>query len=157
MGKTGAIDRRSLSRSPKASAVASVALLSGSCWRELATFPCFLPVNQPTRSASLADLLAFVRSQARIEARDYLDPWSRGELHRQQVSAWRRDCRLRDQARRACFQAFPGRLNRGAEVLIPGSYGRLSIDSMGVIDYTIGQYAPREIYGALLSYLEATN
>jgi hypothetical protein len=41
--------------------------------------------------------------------------------------------------------------------LIPGSYGRLSIAADGEIDYTIGQYAPREIYGALLSYLEATN
>ena len=114
-------------------------------------------MNQPTCSASLSDLLAFVRSQARIEARDYLDPYRCAKLRRQQVSVWRRDCRLRDQARRACFDAFPGRLNSGGEALIPGNYGRLSIDSMGAIDYTIGQYAPREIYGALLSYLEATN
>ena len=114
-------------------------------------------MDQPTCSASLSDLLAFVRSQARIELSDYTDPWSRGELRRQQISAWRRDCRLRDQARRACFDAFPGRLKSGAEVLIPGNYGRLSIDPMGGIDYTIGQYAPREIYDALLSYLEATN
>ena len=114
-------------------------------------------MNQPTCSASLSDLLAFVRSQARIELSDYTDPWSRGELRKQQISAWRRDCRLRDQARRACFDAFPGRLKSGVEVLIPGNYGRLSIDPMGDLDYTIGQYSPREIYGALLSYLEATN
>ena len=108
-------------------------------------------------NASLSDLLAFAQQQARIEAKDYLDPWLKDELRKQQVSAWRRDCRLRDQAKKACFQAFPGRLRNGSEALIPGQYGRLSIDSMGSIDYTIGQYAPREIYGALLSYLEATN
>ena len=108
-------------------------------------------------NASLSDLLAFAQKQARIESIDYLDPWSKGELRKQQLSSWRRDCRLRDQAKKACFQAFPGRLRNGSEALIPGHYGRLSIDPMGSIDYTIGQYAPREIYGALLSYLEATN
>jgi hypothetical protein len=107
--------------------------------------------------ASLSDLLSFCRRQARIEARDYLDPYAQEELRSQQISAWRRDCRLRDQARKACFQAFPGRLLKASESLIPGSYGRLSIAADGEIDYTVGQYAPREIYGALLSYLEATN
>jgi hypothetical protein len=108
-------------------------------------------------NASLSDLLAFAQKQSRIEAKDYLDPWSKGELRKQQISAWRRDCRLRSQAKQRCFAAFPGRLLKGSEALIPGNYGRLSIDPMGSIDYTIGQYAPREIYGALLSYLEATN
>ena len=108
-------------------------------------------------NASLSDLLAFAEKQARIQSIDYLDPWSQGELRKQQLSSWRRDCRLRSQAKKACFQAFPGRLRNGSEALIPGHYGRLSIDPMGSIDYTIGQYAPREIYGALLSYLEATN
>jgi hypothetical protein len=108
-------------------------------------------------AASLSDLLAFAQKQARIESRDYLDPYARGHLRAQQISAWRRDSRLRDQAKKACFQAFPGRLRNGSEALIPGNYGRLSIDPMGSIDYTVGQYAPREIYGALLSYLEATN
>ena len=92
-------------------------------------------------NASLSDLLAFAQKQARIESIDYMDPWSKGELRKQQASAWRRDCRLRN----------------GTEALIPGDYGRLSIDPMGSIDYTVGQYAPREIYGALLSYLKATN
>ena len=92
-------------------------------------------------NASLSDLLAFAQKQARIEFRDYVDPWSKGDKAKQERSAWRRDCRLR----------------HGTEALIPGNYGRLSIDPMGSIDYTIGQYAPREIYGALLSYLEATN
>jgi hypothetical protein len=106
---------------------------------------------------TLSDLLTYCRQQARIEARDYLDPYSHGELRSQQISAWRRDCRLRDQARKACFRAFPARLNKGTEALISGNYGRLSIAADGEMDYTIGQYAPREIYGALLSYLEATN
>lgn len=107
--------------------------------------------------ASLSDLLSFCRQQARIEARDYLDPHASGAMRSQQAGAWRRDCRLRDQARKACFQAFPGRLSKASESLIPGNYGRLSIGSDGSPDYVVGQYAPREIYGALLSYLEATN
>lgn len=106
---------------------------------------------------TLSDLLAFCRQQARIEACDYIDPYARGELRSQQLSDWRRDCRLRDQARKACFDAFPARLRKGTEVLIPGNYGRLSIDADSTPDYTIGQYAPREIYGALLRYLAATN
>ena len=106
---------------------------------------------------TLSDLLAFCRQQARIEARDYLDPYAQGELRSQQLDAWRRDCRLRDQARKACFQAFPARLRKGTEALIPGNYGRLSIGADGAPDYIIGQYSPREIYGALLAYLEATN
>jgi hypothetical protein len=80
---------------------------------------------------TLSDLLTYCRQQARIEARDYLDPYSHGELRSQQISAWRRDCRLRDQARKACFRAFPARLNKGTEALISGNYGRLSIAADG--------------------------
>lgn len=108
-------------------------------------------------NASLSDLLAFAQRQARIEFKDYVDPWMRGDRKKEGIKLWRRDCRLRSQAKRACFQAFPGRLSKASEALIPGLYGRLSIDPMGSIDYTAGQYAPREIYGALLSYLIATN
>lgn len=108
-------------------------------------------------SASLSDLLAFAQRQARIEIKDYVDPWLRGDRRKEGFELWRRDCRLRSQAKRACFQAFPGRLLKASEALIPGHYGRLSIDPMGGIDYTVGLYAPREIYGALLSYLKATN
>jgi len=110
-----------------------------------------------TCNTSLSDLLAFARSQARIEMKDYVDPWLRGDRRKEGVELWRRDCRMRSQAKRACFQAFPSRLLKASEALIPGHYGRLSIDPMGGIDYTAGQYAPREIYGALLSYLTATN
>jgi hypothetical protein len=109
----------------------------------------------PSPSASLASLLSFCKSQARIESRDYFQP---GFARPDEVSAWRSDCAKRDHARRLCFQAFPGRLKSAAsEALIPGDYGRLSILPDGSADYTSGQYAPLEIYGALLSYLEATN
>lgn len=109
-------------------------------------------------ASSLADLLAFAKAQARIESRDYIDPYARGELLAHQLSAWRSDKRRRDTARKACFAAFPGRLTLpDAERLFPGRYGRLSIDAGGSIDYTVGQYAPTEIYGAVLSYLKATN
>ena len=109
-------------------------------------------------SASLASLLTFCRSQARIERIDYFDP--RCAKH-EEVQAWRRDCAKRDRARKLCFAAFPGRLKSAAsEALVPGDYGfqgRLSILSDGSFDYTSGQYAPLEIYQAFLSYLEATN
>lgn len=105
----------------------------------------------------LSDLLAFCKRQARIEARDYIDPYARGQLFADQLSAWRIDKRKRDAARKACFAAFPARLKSADEKLVPGSYGRLSISQEGSPDYTACQYSPLEIYGALLSYLEATN
>ena len=109
-------------------------------------------------SASLASLLAFCKSQARIESIDYWDP---GFCKPEEVQTWRRDCAKRSLARKLCFAAFPGRLKSAAfEALVPGDYGfqgRLSILSGGSIDYTPGIYAPLEIYQALLSYLEATN
>lgn len=108
----------------------------------------------------LSDLLVFCKAQARIEARDYIDPYARGQLFADQLSAWRSDKRKRDAARKACFAAFPARLRFADEKLVPGSYGhqkRLFIAQDGSLDYTSGLYAPREIYEALLSYLEATN
>jgi hypothetical protein len=109
-------------------------------------------------SASLASLLAFCESQARIERIDYFDPrFPRPD----EVQAWRNDCAKRTRARKLCFAAFPGRLKSAAfESLVPGDYGfqgRLSILSDGSIDYTSGQYSPLEIYPALLAYLEASN
>jgi hypothetical protein len=108
----------------------------------------------------LSDLLAFCKAQARIEARSYVDPYARGQLFDDQLSAWRSDKRKRDAARKACFAAFPARLRFADEKLVPGSYGhqkRLFIAQDGSLDYTPVLYAPREIYEALLSYLEATN
>jgi hypothetical protein len=109
-------------------------------------------------SASLDSLLAFCKSQARIESQNYFEPsFARPD----EVAAWRSDCAKRNRARKLCFQAFPGRLKSAAsEALVPGNYGfqgRLSILPDGSADYTSGQYAPLEVYGALLSYLEATN
>ena len=106
-------------------------------------------------TASLSDLLAFAKAQARIDRIDYFDP----RLARpDEVKAWRDDRRSRDQARKALFRAFPGRLALpDAERLLPGFYGRLSIGADGSIGYTVGQYAPIEIYDAVLSYLKATN
>lgn len=106
---------------------------------------------------TLSDLVAYCRLQARIESHNYIDPWARGELRVQQISAWRRDCRRRDAARKECLRAFPGRLASGTEPLTPGSYGRLTILPNGEPDYCVGQYAPTEVYGALLQYLQATN
>jgi hypothetical protein len=106
-------------------------------------------------SASLASLLSFCKSQARIESCKYFQP---GFARPDEVAAWRSDCAKRDHARRLCFQAFPGRLKSAAsEALIPGRYGRLSILPDGSADYIAGQYAPLEVYGALLAYLKASN
>jgi hypothetical protein len=106
-------------------------------------------------SASLASLLAFCKSQARIESCDYFDPrFARPD----EVAAWQSDKSRRDRQRKACFRLFPGRLRSAAsEPLIPGSYGRLSISEDGSPSYVVGQYAPLEIFHALAAYLEATN
>lgn len=101
-----------------------------------------------------ADLMAYAKQQARIQAIDYFDPrYPRPD----EISAWRRDCRLRDQARRRILNDYPGRL-RSSDALIPGSYwgGRLEISS-DAIHYTLGQYAPREIYAAVYEYFRSTN
>ncbi len=117
-----------------------------------------LPASASLASASLASLLAFCRSQGRIESIDYFDPRF---CKPEDAQAWRKDCAKRSRAKKLCFAAFPGRLKSAAsEALIPGDYGfqgRLSILSGGSIDYTSGIYSPLEIYPALLSYLEATN
>jgi hypothetical protein len=126
----------------------------------LPSFPLMLspsasPSASPAVVASLASLLAFCQRQARIKSTDYFDPrFARPD----EKQAWLSDCAKRNRARKLCFRVFPGRLKSAAsEALIPGDYGRLSILPDGSADYTSGQYAPLEIYGALLSYLEATN
>lgn len=107
--------------------------------------------------ATLSDLIEFCRSQARIQAIDYIDPWARDDMRREQTALWRRDTRRRDSARRKCFSTFPGRIKTAAEPVVPGHYGRLDISANGEFDYTIGQYAPVEIYDYLLQYLVETN
>ena len=105
----------------------------------------------------LSDLLTFAKEQARIERIDYFDPrYPRAD----EIKAWQHDKNCRDYERKCVYKNFPGRAkNASTEKLIPGKYGvqgRLEI-SENDIDYTIGQYAPREIYGAVLDYLQQTN
>lgn len=104
----------------------------------------------------LSDLLNYAKEQARIEAIDYFHPDPRFRtMH--EISAWQHDKNCRDYARKCLFKEFPVRLkNARNEKLVPGNYGRLTI-SETEIDYTVGQYAPREIYGAVLNYLHQTN
>jgi hypothetical protein len=103
---------------------------------------------------TLLDLLAFCKANARISASDYFDSrYARPD----EVAAWKSDCARRQRQRKACFRAFPGRLSKASEALIPGNYGRLSIGKDGQPSYTVGQYAPLEIWHALSFYLEATN
>ena len=111
------------------------------------------------QTLTTADLLAFARSQARIESIDYLDPYERrAERIREGIRAWRGDRSRRDRARRNVFRTFPAR-TRSSSPLIPGGYGcqgRLVITADG-IDYTAGQYSALEIWPAVLDYFERTN
>lgn len=104
--------------------------------------------------ATLSDLLAYCKRQANISRSDY---FYLGRAKPEEVAAWRRDCRKRDRARAYCFATFPARLGKGTEELVPGNYGRLTIEQDGRPDYTAGQYAPTEVYGYLFDYLKATN
>jgi hypothetical protein len=100
---------------------------------------------QPTM-ATLADLLAYCRQQARIRRCNYDDN-----------KYWRGDIYTRDQALKLCCKEFGARLNRGTEELISGKYERLTIHADGTPEYTVGQYAPTEIYDYLHFYLRQTN
>lgn len=104
---------------------------------------------------TVSDLLEYARQQARIEACDYFNPrYSRPE----EVRAWRNDRGYRDRDRRRVFKTYPGRIKADGQ-LVPGSYGahrRLEITADG-IEYTAGQYAPREIWPAVLDYFNQTN
>ena len=117
-----------------------------------------MPTQVTGAVLTAADLMAFAKRQARIEAQDYFDPRDRRFIKPESVAAWRQDCHLRDRAKARIRRDWPGRL-KSAEALIPGSYGiqgRLEITATE-IDYTAGQYAPREIYGAVYDYFQATN
>lgn len=107
-------------------------------------------------AATLTDLLAHCRSESALEPTNYFDPRERsGDPDGR--AAYRQDRAAIAADRRRCFKAFPGRLNRGTEELIPGTYGRLTISETGKIRYIPGQQAATEIYDALYDYLEATN
>jgi hypothetical protein len=100
----------------------------------------------PSKVWRLCGLLAYCRQQARIERCDY-----DGNKY------WRADIYTRDQALRLCRKEFSARLVSGTEELIPGNYGRLTIHADGTPEYTVGQYAPTEIYNYLHWYLRQTN
>jgi len=108
---------------------------------------------------TVSDLLAYARSQARIEAIDYLDPYERRLDRRlESIRSWRNDRASRDRARLKVLRTFPGRISANAP-LVPGSYGaarRLEITT-SEIDYTANQYSAMEIWGAVLAYFNATN
>lgn len=101
------------------------------------------------------DLLRFATTQARIEQIDYFDPrYPRAD----EIAAWRKDRRTRDNARRAVFKQWPARA-RGNADLTPGKYGpsgRLVITPTE-IDYTPGQYSAPEIWDAVADYFRQTN
>jgi len=99
---------------------------------------------QPTM-ATLADLLCYCRKQARIERCDHT------------AASWGQAVYARNQALNLCRKEFGARLNRGAEELISGKYERLTIHADGTPEYTVGQYAPIEIYDYLHFYLRQTN
>jgi len=100
----------------------------------------------PSQVWRLCGLLAYCRTQARIERCDY-----------DANSYWRADIYIRDQALKLCRTEFGPRLNAGTEELVPGNYGRLTIHPDGTPEYTVGQYAPTEIYDYLHWYLRQTN
>lgn len=108
---------------------------------------------------TVSDLLAYAKSQARIEAIDYLDPYERRpDRRRESIRSWRNDRASRDRARLKVLRTFPGRISADAP-LLPGTYGaarRLEITAQG-IDYTANQYSAMEIWPAVLAYFTATN
>jgi hypothetical protein len=104
---------------------------------------------------TVSDLLAYAKSQARIESCNYFHPrYAKPE----EVRGWRNDRASRDRARLKVLRTFPGRISANAP-LVPGSYGaarRLEITAEE-IDYTANQYSAMEIWGAVLAYFNATN
>jgi hypothetical protein len=108
---------------------------------------------------TVSDLLAYAKSQARIEAIDYICRYERRLDRRlESIRSWRNDRASRDRARLKVLRTFPGRISANAP-LVPGTYGaarRLEITAEE-IDYTACQYSAMEIWGAVLAYFNATN
>lgn len=104
---------------------------------------------------TVSDLLAYAKTQARIEACDYFHPrYARIE----EIQAWRRDRATRDRARRRVLRGFPGRI-ASDKALVPGGYGCASrlVITADDIEYTAGQYSAVEIWPAVLDYFQRTN
>jgi hypothetical protein len=102
---------------------------------------------------TVADLWAYAKSQATIEATDYFDPrYPRLD----EMAAWKTDVAKRNSQRRQILRTFPDRV-QSTEPLRPGSYygGRLVV-AADSIHYIPGQCAALEIYAALFDYFIAT-
>jgi hypothetical protein len=108
---------------------------------------------------TVSDLLAYAKSQARIESIDYICPYERRLDRRvESIRSWRNDRASRDRARLKVLRTYSGRISANAP-LVPGTYGaarRLEITA-SEIDYTANQYSAMEIWGAVLAYFNATN
>ena len=94
---------------------------------------------------TISDLKSYVRSQSR---RNFIDYGS----HR----LWREDGNKIQSQRRRVYRKFSARWKTNNEQLVPGNYGRLTINNDG-IDFTPGQYSPMEIWHAVYVYLHETN
>jgi hypothetical protein len=104
---------------------------------------------------TISDLLTFAAEQARIERIDYFDPRS---ARADEIRAWRTDCARRSRYRRAVVRDWAGRLYEKSKPLQPGSYyGTRLVITESEIDYTVGQYAPLEIWQAVYDYLSQTD
>ena len=104
---------------------------------------------------TVSDLLEYARRQARIESCDYFHP---RYARQDEIRAWRNDRSHRDRDRRQVFKLYAPSIITGGE-LVPGSYGagqRLEITADG-LDFTACQYAPLEIWPAVLDYFNRTN
>jgi|TARA_R100000084_G_scaffold79617_3_gene36480 hypothetical protein len=98
---------------------------------------------------TIADLRSYVRSQAQRDWRDY---GYGAEAQR----LWRQDGNEMRRQRDRVMRRYPSRI-RSEEPLVPGNYGRLTIQEDGTPYYVPGQYAPTEIWFWVLEYLNRTN
>ena len=94
---------------------------------------------------TIQDLRSYVRGQATRDWRDYGSHYY-----------WHQDALTIRRQRERVMRAFPARI-RSDEPLIPGNYGRLTIEDDGTPCYCPGQYAPTEIWCWVYEYLTRTN
>jgi len=98
---------------------------------------------------TISDLRSYVRRQAQRDSRDYGYGTEAQRLWRQDGNEMRRQ-------RERVMRRYPSRI-RSEEPLVPGNYGRLTIQEDGTPYYVSGQYAPTEIWFWVLEYLDRTN
>lgn len=100
---------------------------------------------------TISDLRAYVRSQARRNWRDYVHPICDGDS-----DPWHLDGLEMRRQRERVMRRYSSRI-QSEEPLVPGNYGRLTIQEDGTPYYVPGQYAPTEIWFWVLEYLDRTN